>query len=65
MRQQQLLPLPVKVDLGVMKMKAYAKLSRFSELEPDHHFQLIVTSKTPSFGGLGCGAYLMLVQDVQ
>ena len=40
------------VDLGVMAMKGYFTLPRFSELEPRHRMQFSVVPKTSFFGGV-------------
>ena len=42
----QVLSLPVRVGLGVMVMKEYSTLPRFSELEPQHQIKFSVIPRT-------------------
>ena len=51
MGSSQVLPLRVKVDPGVMAMKAYSTLLKPPELEPHHQMQFTVIPKTPFLGG--------------
>ena len=51
MEQQQILPLQVKADLGVMVMKGYTKLPRAPELETLHQMQFSVIPSTPFWRG--------------
>ena len=48
-----MLPLQVRVDLGVMAMKRYSALPRSQELDPHHQMQF---SGHPSFGGSNSSA---------
>ena len=42
MEPYQLLPLQVRVDLGVMAVMGYTALSRSLELEPYHMFESVI-----------------------
>ena len=44
-----MLPLRVRVDLGVMAMKGYSTFPRALELEPHHQMQFNVMPRTPIF----------------
>ena len=46
MEPEQVLPLWVRVDLGVMAMKAYSTLPIFPELEPHYQVQFSVITRT-------------------
>ena len=43
----QILPLLIKVKLGVMATKKYSTLPRSPELTPHHHIQFSVISRKP------------------
>ena len=47
--KQQLLPLRVRVNLGVMAKNVYSTLSRFSQFELHYQMQVSVIPKTPFF----------------
>ena len=46
MGPKQIVPLPVKVDLGVMVMNRYSTLPKSLEMEPHHQMHFIVKSNT-------------------
>ena len=49
MRPQQVLPLKIKVDLGIMAMKGYSTLPRSPELEPHHQMLFSIIPGSPIF----------------
>ena len=51
--QEQVLPLWVRVDLGVMAMKSYSTLPESPEVESRYQMQFSVTPKTGLFLGGG------------
>ena len=57
-----MLPLWVRVDLGVMAMKAYSTFPNASGLELHHQMEFSVISRT-LIGGVGGGAHLSAVMQ--
>ena len=46
-----MIPLWIRVELGVMAMQRYSILPRSTELKPPHQIQFSVIPKTPHFWG--------------
>ena len=63
MRPDQLLPIRVRVDLGIILMKGYSKLFGYPEVEPHHQMLFSVISRT-SIGREGLTLCRRYCQDL-